>query len=53
MKYFAKIELNNKVTAVLYVDDSVRKDADGNDHSFINTLVKNNFTLIITIMREI
>ena len=32
MKYFAKIELNNKVTAVLNVDDSVLKDADGNEY---------------------
>jgi len=32
MKYFAKIELNNKVTAILNVDDSVLKDADGNEH---------------------
>ena len=32
MKYFAKIGLNNKVTAILNVDDSVLKDAGGNEH---------------------
>jgi hypothetical protein len=32
IKYFAKIELNNKVTQVLTMDDSVLKDADGNEH---------------------
>ena len=45
MKYFAKIELNNKVTQVLTIDDSVLKDANGNEHeslgvAFLTELTK-------------